>query len=138
MTIVKHIANVSTRTIRALGAIGISLALVSMLLIMPENYPLPSCEFHALTGLSCLTCGLTRSFHAMLLGELSSAFSYHLMGPLIVLSMIVTASVLAYEAVSGRRLHFATWKKRHLYVMTVFMIVWLAYWGIRLITELTA
>jgi len=39
------------------------------------------CPFKALTGIPCPGCGLTRSFTAMALGDLSSALDYHLFGP---------------------------------------------------------
>ena len=137
MITVEHTVKASARTIRALGAAGMLLALMASFLIVPENSPFPSCEFHTLTGLSCLTCGLTRSLHAMSHGELIGAFGYHLMGPVIVLCMMFMAGVLAFEAMSGRRLHVAAAKKHRTFAMSMVVVTWLVYWGIRLISELT-
>lgn len=39
------------------------------------------CAFHAMTGLPCPTCGITRSFAATAHGHLMEAFRYHLFGP---------------------------------------------------------
>jgi hypothetical protein len=39
------------------------------------------CPFKALTGIPCPSCGLTRSFTALALGDLPSALDYHLFGP---------------------------------------------------------
>ncbi|BFM39148.1 DUF2752 domain-containing protein [Synechocystis sp. LKSZ1] len=46
----------------------------------PYSSPL-FCPFKALTGIPCPSCGLTRSFTALALGDLPSALSYHLFGP---------------------------------------------------------
>ena len=35
------------------------------------------CLFNVLTGLPCMTCGLTRAFHAISLGHLHEALAYH-------------------------------------------------------------
>ena len=45
------------------------------------------CLFNMLTGLPCMTCGLTRGFHAISLGRLSEALAYH---PLSVFLYILT------------------------------------------------
>jgi hypothetical protein len=134
---VEHTLNASARTIRALVAAGMLVALMASFLIVPENSPFPSCEFHALTGLSCFTCGLTRSLHALSHGELIGAFGYHLMGPVIVLCMMFMAGVLSFEAMSGRRLHAEVEKKHRTVATSIFVASWLVYWGIRLISELT-
>lgn len=39
------------------------------------------CLFHEITGLPCLTCGLTRSFSLVTRGDLPGAFAMHLLGP---------------------------------------------------------
>ena len=35
------------------------------------------CLFNLVTGLPCMTCGLTRAFHAISLGDLRQALAYH-------------------------------------------------------------
>jgi hypothetical protein len=35
------------------------------------------CFFNLVTGLPCMTCGLTRAFHAISLGNLRDALAYH-------------------------------------------------------------
>jgi hypothetical protein len=39
------------------------------------------CVFHAVTGRSCPSCGMTRSWNAMGHGDLAAATGYHLLGP---------------------------------------------------------
>ncbi len=38
---------------------------------------IPVCLFHALTGLPCPGCGLTRAFSSLLHGQVQAAFAYH-------------------------------------------------------------
>lgn len=45
-----------------------------------ESPWLPSCPFHALTGLFCPGCGITRALHALLHGEFVKAFSMNALG----------------------------------------------------------
>ncbi|MCC4605791.1 DUF2752 domain-containing protein [Xanthomonas campestris pv. badrii] len=40
---------------------------------LPGN-PFPPCAFHALTGFYCPGCGITRALHALVHGDLVSAF----------------------------------------------------------------
>jgi hypothetical protein len=39
------------------------------------------CLFKMVTGLPCMTCGLTRAFHAISLGHLQEALAYHPLSP---------------------------------------------------------
>jgi hypothetical protein len=62
----------------ALGAIP----LLGSVLGAYTSYSSPLfCPFKALTGIPCPSCGLTRSFTALALGDLPSALDYHLFGP---------------------------------------------------------
>jgi hypothetical protein len=47
------------------------------------------CGFKNLTGLPCPGCGLTNSFCSLGKGDLSTAFSYHLLGPPLFLFSII-------------------------------------------------
>jgi len=56
------------------------------------------CLFNKITGLPCLTCGLTRSFSLTAHGQFIAAFEMHLLGPLLFaltfgLSVYVVASL---------------------------------------------
>lgn len=45
------------------------------------------CLFHRVTGLDCPTCGLTRSWSALLHGEVGAAFRSHWLGPVLLLAL---------------------------------------------------
>ena len=126
------------RITKALLAGVVLLAVSIPLFIPPEVIPVPGCAFHAITGLCCPTCGMTRSLHALSLGDWRASFRYHLMGPLVFAGMLLFSAVSSFEAVTGKRV--ALWtqgggKKRG---MVLFAVVWLVYWGVRLITGLVA
>ncbi|RZA27824.1 MAG: DUF2752 domain-containing protein [Lysobacteraceae bacterium] len=54
----------------------------------------PPCMFHALTGLFCIGCGLTRALHALVHGDLAGALS---MNPLGVLVLPVIPMIIAHS-----------------------------------------
>jgi len=68
---------------------------LSFLLPMPSAdgriAHLPSvCLFHAVTGLPCPACGLTRSFVCLAHGHLTESLRYHPLGPLLFAVMLAT------------------------------------------------
>jgi hypothetical protein len=70
---------VSPRTLRRLAA-G---ALAASVLVPSEaiRHGPRLCAFHAVTGRSCPSCGMTRSWNAIGHGDLRAAAGYHLLGP---------------------------------------------------------
>ncbi len=50
--------------------------------------PLPPCPIRAITGIPCPTCGMTRSFLAIVHGDLGHALSEHVFGPLLFLGFL--------------------------------------------------
>ena len=49
--------------------------------------PAPLCPFHALTGVPCPTCGMTRGIRCLLHGDPITAFLFNPLGMLILLGM---------------------------------------------------
>ena len=48
----------------------------------------PACQFHAVTGLWCPGCGLTRGFHQLFNGHPLSALDYNLFVPVVLVAVI--------------------------------------------------
>ena len=73
----------------------------------PGGLPITLCWFHAVTGLPCPGCGLTRSLASLSHGHLGDAFRYHPFG-LVLYALFVglTAAGLAGEA---RRARLRAW-----------------------------
>ncbi len=70
------------------------------------------CPLRLLTGLPCPGCGLTRSFCAMIHGDLQHAVTFHLLGPALFLAVIAGIPILFYQATTRRRI---SWWDRLLY-----------------------
>jgi len=63
-----------------------------------------ACPFHELTGRSCLTCGMTRSFAAIGRGDVSSAFQYHLFAPVLAAGITLWSLGMLVEGLTGRKI----------------------------------
>jgi hypothetical protein len=87
---------------RLSGAIMFAGGIIALLLLAPGIALRYSCPFHELTGMSCLSCGMTRSFAALGTGDLASALGFHPLGPVLMVAMGLLACALLAEALSGR------------------------------------
>lgn len=66
----------------------------------------PACPFHALTGLNCPGCGLTRGFHALLQGDVLSALHFNALIPFYSLIFLYLFVSLGLILITGRGLNF--------------------------------
>ena len=87
------------------GAVLLSLMSFAILLtslVLPARgfFGIDTCSFHALTGLSCPGCGLTRAFCAISRGQILEAWSLH------PFSIPLYAAVLAGAAAPLLNRHF--------------------------------
>ena len=64
------------------------------------------CPMRLIFGIPCPGCGLTRSFCAIARGNLSAAFGYHALGPVLYLVLLIAVPLLAYQAITHRRVRF--------------------------------
>jgi hypothetical protein len=97
---------VDQRKSRAIASATIVAVLVAaaLLPLAPPGFPgLPACVFKNATGLPCLLCGGTRATQALLRGDLSRAIYLNVAALPAVIAFLATASVLAWEALRGRR-----------------------------------
>lgn len=122
-----------------LGRIGLGLALAvaagSTLFLQSVGAFLPDCLFHELTGVSCLTCGLTRSLEAAAHGNILTALQFHLLGPFLLAGIAAACIALCTEAVAGRHVvRFRPGRGRQM--LLGFAAVWIVYGVIRAIVEL--
>ncbi|AFY61716.1 DUF2752 domain-containing protein [Synechococcus sp. PCC 6312] len=85
------------------------------------------------TGIPCPSCGLSRSFMALVRGDLHQALSFHLFGPLFFITFIGIAVCMGLELSHNRKLiktpfrrftYFATWK----YIFLIYLL----YYGLRI------
>lgn len=79
---------------RQVGAVACGCALAGAGLLVAFNDPsapdsrFPSCGFHAVTGLWCPGCGLTRATHHLLTGDPAAALSSNLFTPFVLLAIV--------------------------------------------------
>lgn len=76
----------ASRKLAVFTLVGLSAVFfISVLFTPPNGEYFSVCGFKSFTGLPCPGCGLTHSFCALGKGDLFSAFSYNLVGPLLFL-----------------------------------------------------
>lgn len=123
------------RIAKALMAGGLLFSLMICIMGLPADLPLPGCTFRSLTGHSCMTCGMTRSLHAISHGELAAALRYHLFGPVVFIGMLLYLVICTAEAISGKQSTPGIGAKTTKRAVTIFALVWLVYWIARLFLE---
>jgi Protein of unknown function (DUF2752) len=76
-------------------------------------------------GVPCPGWGMTRSFYATLRGDLVTAMSFHLFGPLLVGLCAIATIHIAIELIKGRKIQmfYTPWISRQRFWLTGFGIV---------------
>ncbi|HET6768472.1 MAG TPA: DUF2752 domain-containing protein, partial [Chitinophagaceae bacterium] len=92
----------------------------------PENKNLPKCFFHQFTGLHCPGCGVQRSLHALLNGDISTAMDYNLL--FILFLPVVIYFVLGY--VLGKKYSSSSFIYKPNFSLTVLIVV-VSFWVLR-------
>ncbi len=136
LSIQKKKMNTDSRIIRgSISLILFTLFIVSFFL-NPLKYDLNRCGFKEMTGYSCPSCGLTRSFFSVSHLHPGDAFSFHLLGPVIYLFFIFLAFKFSYEAVTGNRLRISIPSHLLKTSVIVFFSVWMIYWIFKIVGEM--
>jgi len=120
-------------------AIFLSILMSGLLLSIfwnPEKVNLLPCYFHKITGFSCPTCGLTRSFHAVSHLHFQEAFQLHLMGPVIYFALVFLFLKFSFEIVTRKEIQIKIAPLLSKITLFVFLSLWLGFWFIRLLNEL--
>ncbi|MBU0495866.1 MAG: DUF2752 domain-containing protein [Chloroflexi bacterium] len=116
------------RAFYLLMAITLGSVLVISRYLEPSRVPV-LCFFRLMTGLPCLTCGMTRAFHAISLGYFWEAIEYHPLSPL-VYGLMLFHCLVAILRFSGWRFHLLVIRspgKRMVYVsLTLLFVCWIA------------
>lgn len=97
-----------------------------------ETRLFPVCPLHALTGLACPGCGLTRAFHALFTGDWIVALDFNLLTPIWAVILGYVAISLTLTAVRGRGLPM--WPTNPRFLMS-FMTVLLVFGVLRNIPQ---
>ena len=116
---------------RVLAAAGVSAIGAGGLLVGYFNPTtagfFPVCPLHAMTGLNCPGCGLTRGFHALFQGDIVTALHFNALLPIFGFVFAYLTLSMFLTAVRGRGL---SWKIFHptaiygfLFIVAVFFVV---------------
>jgi hypothetical protein len=99
--------------------------LLFSLLIEPSRFKfIDVCLFHILTGLPCMTCGMTRAFHSISLGNLREAIDYHPLSILLYI-LVVAHFIIAVFGIFGLKLNIYRIHRVFPYiVLGIFFIFW--------------
>lgn len=92
--------------VAAVGALLYAVCLVpagNRLVTPGGGEPPTTCWFHEVTGIDCPTCGMTRSYVALLHGDVLGSFRWHPAGPLMVLCSVLAVAVIAWSGIRRRR-----------------------------------
>jgi hypothetical protein len=101
----------------------------------PEQILFPPCMFKTITGLGCLTCGMTHSFHELAQGRILESFRYHLMGPWLFLVFAFLLLKWMVELVAEKRIRIEVDRTAAKAAIVLFFSVWFGFWVVRLICE---
>lgn len=118
----------------------IVLFLLSVLLVSiltnPEQTKLLTCQFKQLTGYSCPTCGLTRSFYAFSNMDLQESFRFHLMGPVIYVALLFVLMKFSIEVIIRKEIKLKINPGAAKIILIFFFCTLFCFWIIRFIYEL--
>lgn len=100
-----------------------------------QNYRVSfiGCPLRHWTGIPCPTCGMTRSFMAIVRGDLSQAVAEHLFGPVLFTGFLIATVHMALEVVTGRQLgacYISIFKRRKIQVLC--LVMFFSYYLLRL------
>ena len=121
--------------------VKILISILSLVLLItigvfePDQINFTTCEFRELTGYSCPTCGITRSFHASVHLNFTDALKYNPFGILIVTALIAFLLNTVLEFVNGGKYSIKLKSSFYKYALLLLFICWVVFWIARIISE---
>jgi len=124
---------------RILWRVSASVPLLAVFLFSWFGWsPLPPCRFKTLTGYSCPTCGMTRSFQALAHGEFLESFRYNPMGPVFLFILLIVFAKLSLEVTMGRKVTIGAPQPLLRGSIALLFGLWLGFGMTRLLLEIAA
>lgn len=115
--------NLSRHAAVAGGAVVLILLAAVYGIFDPSSHLFPRCPFHALTGLDCPGCGSQRAVHALLHGDVVSAWHFN---ALLTASLPLLCVMVTVQLFPGRfpRLYRIFNSQAAIYSAAAILIVW--------------
>jgi hypothetical protein len=110
--------------------------IVVSIFLDPLNYSISNCAIKQMTGYSCPTCGLTRSFHAGANLNITQAFAFHIIGPLLLLSVVLLFVKFSLESATGKAVQLKIKHSITKIVLLTIGIIWVLFWIWKVVTEI--
>jgi hypothetical protein len=110
--------------------------LLLSIFLNPEKVNLLPCYFHKLTGYSCPTCGLTRSFFAISHLHFQEALKLHIMGPVIYIALLFLVLKFLFEIVTRKEIQIKVNRVLKKIVLFILLNLWVGFWLVRFLNEL--
>ncbi|NES20684.1 MAG: DUF2752 domain-containing protein [Symploca sp. SIO3E6] len=91
------------------------------------------CPLRHWTGIPCPTCGMTRSFMAIVRGDGDQALTEHLFGPVLFTVFLITIVHVAIELLTGKKIlvfYDKLFRQRKFQLLC--LLIYLLYYGLRL------
>jgi hypothetical protein len=114
-----------------------ALFLFSTFFVKPEKLTFTKCLFRELTGLSCPTCGLSRSLYLASHIKFWESVRLHIMGPIIYLIVLLLFLKFSFEIFSRKELQLIIRPVVVKMMIAVFASFWLGFWIFRLVSEIS-
>lgn len=112
----------------------LSLAMVVFLVLFdPADISWMECKFFRLTGIPCPTCGISRSFHAMVNIEITDAFNWHWLGPFLFGAIVFSGMFFGITAVWGKTAILNISTKKVITGAAGMLLLWLLVWVFRVL-----
>jgi hypothetical protein len=112
------------RALAGAGILALTTAAVAVGYFNPATTSFfPVCPFHALTGLNCPGCGLTRGFHALFQGDILTALHFNALLPVYLLLFLYLFASLGLVLISGRGFEFRRFSPRIIYGFLVLTLI---------------
>ncbi len=100
------------------------------------NTGILSCRFHQLTGLSCPTCGMSRSLFELTHLHVIESFKMHIFGPVVYVLAILVFLKLSLEIISGTVIKIGLSSRIVKITFLSIGIMWIVYWLVRMLFEI--
>ena len=114
---------------------GILLIFLFTLFWNPKQANLLPCYFYEITGHSCPSCGLTRSFHAIAHLKFQQSYEFHPMGMIIYFALLVLLLKSTLEIVLKKEIQLSLKDGVKKFAIGGLLFVWMGLWIIRLFNE---
>lgn len=101
----------------------------------PEQLSFTECRFKSITGLSCPTCGITRSLHAAANLDFIDSVMFNPVGLLIYISVLLLLVKCIYEISIKRKLEITRTLVKPKIFLSSILGFWSVFWIARLLIE---